>query len=234
MGFMDAMNQKFAEDNAKEEARREQERQNRANIANSGAKSSQFSEEDRQRLHKYSSRDEYARDTGNPFGYFTYEKERAALDEADARAREQETASNKQESALNQQKDRMQEQFKDETRRGLSDIVGNARKNANARGLLYSGLREGAEQKAFGQANSAVAQNQAKLNTATEDKIADWSNQSAQNQLDIGQQGQDFAAGAYKDALEQRRVQQGQMQDIGAGVGAIGGALKAKRDKENG
>ena len=128
-------------------------------------------------------------------------------------------------SALQNQKGNLINQYGDSARRGLAHDLAGVRSSANSRGLLYSGLRQGAEQNMRGQAAGQMANYRAQVNNATADKIDGYSNQQAQR--GVAKYGMDNAQNisTYQDALGQRGQRQKQAGQIGGALGMAGGML---------
>lgn len=134
-------------------------------------------------------------------------------------------ATAKETSAIDQQKGRMINQFGDQSRRQLAQDLAGARSAASSRGLLYSGLRRGAEQGLRGQAAGQMAQYRQNVNQSSADKLAGYQQQQAQRGVaDYGLEAQ-RNLGAYQNALQDRAQKRAQGAQIGAGLGSLGGAL---------
>lgn len=144
------------------------------------------------------------------------------------RKRAQERAEQKmsaEKSALETQKGRMISQYGDQARQGLARDLAGARSAASSRGLLYSGLRRGAEADLRGQAAGQMAQYRQNVNTSAADKLGQFQGQQAERGM--ARYGLDAQRnlGAYQDALQQRSQRRAQGAQIGGGLGSLAGAF---------
>lgn len=159
--------------------------------------------------------DKYWRESLNPLieQQKTRTKERA----------EQKMAQEK--AALDSQKGRMVSQYGDQARMGLARDLAGARSAASSRGLLYSGLRRGAEADLRGQAGGQMAQYRQNVNQSQADKLGQFQGQQAER--GVARYGMDAQRnlGAYQDALQQRGQKRAQGASIGGGLGSLAGAV---------
>lgn len=128
-------------------------------------------------------------------------------------------------AALDSQKGRMISQYGDQARMGLARDLAGARSAASSRGLLYSGLRRGAEADLRGQAGGQMAQYRQNVNQSQADKLGQFQGQQAERGM--ARYGLDAQRnlGAYQDALQQRGQKRAQGAAIGGGLGSLAGAL---------
>lgn len=115
--------------------------------------------------------------------------------------------------------------YGDQARRGLTNNILEARRGANARGMLYSSQRAGAEQGLRAQASGAIANQRAAVNKASDEQIGQMTQASAgRNLQDWGTQIQSNQ-NAYQDALNRYKQKTAGLGAFGQGVGAVGGLL---------
>ena len=116
----------------------------------------------------------------------------------------------------------------------LGSAIGETRKNYNQRGLLYSGMRQGAEQGVRGRVATALASGQAQTqrdaeNTLTKQKAAFASiglaEQEKQNQL--AQQAFDQS---YQNSIARRQAMQQLMGGVGQAAGYYANMQGSKAD----
>lgn len=111
----------------------------------------------------------------------------------------------------------------DEERLAAKEGIQDIRKGASKRGLLYSGLRQGAEAGRIGEAQSRIAGRSAELSSQIEsqkdlfDQLAIQANLNRQAG-EAGIAGQDYSA-SLQSALERRK----QLAGIGKGLGSVAG-----------
>lgn len=117
--------------------------------------------------------------------------------------------------------------------RKLADTGRNIRAGASQRGLLYSGLREGAEGAARGQSATDLASSKANINEQMMDTRYRLGSMAAASGLDVNAQELERSQARYNLALRQA----GQRADVLGGVfgaaGLIGGAALASKMGSN-
>lgn len=131
---------------------------------------------------------------------------------------------------LPQYKEALGAQAQDQGTRELQGQTSGINRNMNQRGLLYSGLNQGAQAGAGSAYASALAKRRSQINEQS-DSIAD---QMDQRSIDAGFQEQQLRAAAAKAAYEQQ-VQNKQNEDKSRGslfgaLGSLGGSLFGKND----
>lgn len=105
--------------------------------------------------------------------------------------------------------------------RGLADQIQGVRAGANRRGLLYSGLRQGAEGAARAGAAGELAQARAGINQNLENQAQQFEQQAVGAGLgDLGYKT-DQATTAYKQALQNRQLKQQKIRAEGEQIGNI-------------
>lgn len=117
---------------------------------------------------------------------------------------------------------------RDESRRNLASGLQDVRSAANQRGLLYSGLRRGAESDLSGQIAAQGAGRAGEINQAMQDYLSDALARRTQSGLD------DYLRRANQSALDyERKLQKaGQRAQNISGIGsAVGGLLGTGVDK---
>lgn len=107
-----------------------------------------------------------------------------------------------------------------ELAKGLQDI----RSGANARGLLFSGIRQGQEANAAVQTANQLAQAKTEINTDIQDLIDQARAGAMSSWEDIRGIGQSSADAAYQAALQRFRDSQETYAQLGRAAGTIGGA----------
>lgn len=121
-------------------------------------------------------------------------------------------------------KNAMMNQAGDSARTQLAQKLGQVRSAANSRGLLYSGLRQGAEGNARGQAAGQLAGQRAQINQASDEQMTGLTNQAAQQGVQTyGNQIKNNAQD-YQDALARYKQKSSALGALGQGLGALGGA----------
>lgn len=111
----------------------------------------------------------------------------------------------------------------DEERKAAKEGIQDIRKGASRRGLLYSGLRQGAEAGRIGESQSRIAGRAAELNDQIESTKQAFDAQAVQAGINqkaaqAGIAGQDYTSSLEK-ALEKRKALSG----IGKSLGSMGG-----------
>lgn len=111
----------------------------------------------------------------------------------------------------------------DEERISAKEGIQDIRKGASKRGLLYSGLRQGAEAGRIGESQSRIAGRSAELSSQIETQKELFDNLAVQANLnrqagEAGLAGQDYSS-SLQSALERRK----QLAGIGKGLGSVAG-----------
>lgn len=119
-------------------------------------------------------------------------------------------------------------QSEENTRQDLAQKLADVRSGANRRGLLYSGLRQGAERGAGSDAASTMASSRMNINNAVDDQANALDSQALNSAFQVQQMQQDLNDTAYQDALTRRKQSMGIMSMLGAGLGGIAGAQAGK------
>ena len=125
---------------------------------------------------------------------------------------------------LNQQKAQMMAQYGEGSRGALAKQISGIRSGMSSRGLLYSGLRQGAEQEAQGQSAAQSADYQARLNQSQADKMGEFQQEAANQGLQQYQDDTTQAFSDYSNAIAKRKQRSGLMGQLGSGIGALAGA----------
>lgn len=127
-------------------------------------------------------------------------------------------------AGVQNQKSQLINQYGDNARMQLAQGLAGVRTGANSRGLLYSGLRQGAEENLRDRTAGQMAQYRTNVNQAADDKVNDYAGQQAN--LGLQQQNSENQArlNDYQMALKDRGQRQATGAAIGSAVGAIGGA----------
>lgn len=116
----------------------------------------------------------------------------------------------------------------DDSRRDLAKNIADVRSNASRRGLLYSGLRAGAENNAVSQYGSDLARKRAEINSAYDqqaDQMDDAAILAGFNNLAITRGAADSE---YQAALAQRQGRDAALSGMFSGIGQMGGTMAAK------
>lgn len=130
-----------------------------------------------------------------------------------------------QQNAIKDQQTAQRSQFEDNSRQGLAQSMAGIRKSSSNRGLLYSGLRQGAEQGAKAEQGAQSAQNQSQVNQWGDQAMSNW----RQNRTDTGL-NQTIQAGQqkmndYNSAMGQYKQKKDMFGSIGSAIGNAAGAL---------
>lgn len=116
----------------------------------------------------------------------------------------------------------------DQGRRGLAEQMSGIKTASNKRGLLYSGLRQGAQTGAQAQMAGNVAGQRAQINQDTESQAQKMEQAAAQSGLVARGQQIETADNAYNEALQKHSAGREQAQAIGSaagqGAGMVAGA----------
>ena len=124
-------------------------------------------------------------------------------------------------------------QIEGSAKTAVADQQNDIRKSANSRGLLYSGLRSGAESRMRGDMASQTAQKKSKVSTELNAMREDLNNQAAKmaqqnyaNDLQISSEVYDLALNASKDRAAN-------MNAIGGAVGSVAGSYFGRKKEAN-
>lgn len=144
----------------------------------------------------------------------------------DAEAKEKAAqAAQQRELDVANSKNSMMNQAEDSGRRQLSQKLGQVRSGANSRGLLYSGLRQGAEEGTRAQSAGDLAATRQNINQASDEQMTNLTNQGANQGIQsYGMQIQNNA-NDYQDALKRYQQKTGALGALGKGLGAAGALL---------
>lgn len=113
-------------------------------------------------------------------------------------------------------------QLGQETSRGLNKNIQGIREGASSRGLLYSGMRQGAEAGARNQAGGLLARGQQGIKESLRKQAESLDNQAIQSGIDIQQSQQRIADMAYQQALAEMQSENSMFGSI---MGAVGTAV---------
>lgn len=116
----------------------------------------------------------------------------------------------------------------DASRRQLAGDISGVRKSANQRGMLYSGLRQGAEAAAGGNAAAALAKRRVAINQESGERADALDNQALQSGMAVQQLEQKRLDTAYERALDRQKQKQAGLGSIAGGFGGIMGGLGGK------
>lgn len=96
---------------------------------------------------------------------------------------------------------------------------------AQSRGLLYSGLKQAADQASAGQYASALSRGQSQFNEAAQKQAGEMEEQAIQSGLQLNQMENQAAQERYKNALLKRQANQGAAGGLGGAIGSITGGI---------
>jgi hypothetical protein len=113
-------------------------------------------------------------------------------------------------------------------RRELAQDVGDVRRGASSRGLLYSGLRSSGEASAAGGAASKMAQDRERINQETEAKAQNMEREAIGLGLASQSQEQSMNQDLYNRALTSRRDKNASREALFKAGGAAGGMAMAQ------
>ena len=153
----------------------------------------------------------------------SFAKQQQAQKDDEERARQKQL-----QDEMNQRKGNLISSYSDTLRGKLAgDLAGNTR-NANARGLLYSGLKSGGETELKAKAGSDYGNYVAGVNAADDEQLTDAEGQLGQNRATMaGQQIQNYGLDVYQNLanyeanLERRRRNLGMTTNIGQAAGGL-------------
>lgn len=113
--------------------------------------------------------------------------------------------------------------LKEQTQEGLDQGLKQTRRNYNSRGLLYSGMRQGAEGSLRGEAASGLAQGRASINKGLEDAAFAKEAQAAAVGLENYKEMQARAEELYSAQVGATVAKLRAAQSLGQGLGQAGG-----------
>lgn len=126
---------------------------------------------------------------------------------------------------LPQYKDEAFRVQEDSAKQGLAGDLAGVRKAANSRGLLYSGLRDGAEAGTLGDFYANQSAEKAKINQSAEDVARGMEEKAIGMGMENQQQQQAAQDRIYDMALQARAGKQAGQGGIMGAVGKLGGGL---------
>lgn len=112
---------------------------------------------------------------------------------------------------------------------GLAQSLAGIRSGASSRGLLYSGLRQGAEAGATSNALNSIAANRAGYNRQAEDEAFSGEQQSLQNLESLRQAQMNDSQFQYDQALSNYQAQQEAGSGLFGLMGSMGGVIKGAK-----
>lgn len=121
----------------------------------------------------------------------------------------------------------------DASRRALAGEVAGVRRSANSRGLLYSGLRQGAEAAASGNAAAALAKRRVAINQESNDRADALDNQALQSGLAIQGLEQNRLDTAYDRALGRQKAKAAAQSSFASGAGGLLGSLGKRKQRQD-
>jgi hypothetical protein len=127
------------------------------------------------------------------------------------------------------EKERQGELAGNDSRLALSQKLNDIKQNASSRGLLYSGLRQGAESGAAAQAGGDLAAQREAINQRLEGQGNAFDTQAIQTGMGVANQQQGMNDFVYNQALAQRQQKSQAMGGLGEGLGALAGSTAAKK-----
>lgn len=165
---------------------------------------------------------EYA--TGNPEDNPNYKAQQAPEDELTKLRKamgQQDDQFSKNSGLLKQQ---MFTGFADQERRRLADQMTKINEGASRRGLLYSGIRQGAQAGAQGESAQTLAKTRYGINRGVDETARLLKANAAKAELQSVDQTQNLEDAIYGNALQNMAMKNRAIGDIFSGVGYLGGA----------
>lgn len=126
------------------------------------------------------------------------------------------------------EKERQGELAGNDSRLALSQKLNDIKQNASSRGLLYSGLRQGAESGAAAQAGGDLAAQREAINQRLESQGNAFDTQAIQTGMGVANQQQGMNDFVYNQALAQRQQRNQALGGLGQGIGALAGSTAGK------
>lgn len=118
----------------------------------------------------------------------------------------------------------------DQARRGLSEQLAGVKQGANSRGLLYSGLKQGADQAAVGNTASALATARGDINDSFEAQARGREDAARSGNADAMATQLSQDSDVYGKAMENVKRRQQTMSAVGGALGSVaGGAIAGMR-----
>lgn len=115
-------------------------------------------------------------------------------------------------------------QSQENARQTLANRLANIRAGSNSRGLLYSGLRQGAESQAGTDTAGQVAQERAQINNSVEDQANQLDSTALNSAFQTQGLQQQLNDSAYQDALQRRKQGISLLGTVGGALGGMVGA----------
>lgn len=115
-------------------------------------------------------------------------------------------------------------QYEDTARSDLAANIAGVKRDASARGLLFSGIKQGGIAQATNQAAAQTAQGAAQAAQSYRDKLAGYRGEQVNRGLDEYQLAQEKAAADYNTALKKRNAALANQSGLGKALGSIGSA----------
>lgn len=116
----------------------------------------------------------------------------------------------------------------DETRRGLAENLAGQKSDYNKKGLLYSGLKQGADASARGQAAAGLSQARASINQGAEQQARAMEQAAAQGTIGSQQSQVGADQDAYAKAMENAQRRRQTIAAAGQAIGQLGGGVIGK------
>lgn len=134
-------------------------------------------------------------------------------------------AQTSRETDVANQKNALINQYGDSARRGLANSLAQTQRDANKRGLLYSGQHEGARADLRSQAAGDMASYRTQVNQAADDQLGALTEQSARRGLQSYETDINKNVSEYQDALKRYKNRQGAFGALGDAAMAVGTLL---------
>jgi hypothetical protein len=124
---------------------------------------------------------------------------------------------------LDGRKNNLINSYADQARRQLTQGIVQNTKAAQGRGLLYSGLKQGADQRSFAQAAGDSSNYQAQVNRATDQDIGGMEVDRAQEGLNRYKDNVNVAAKKYQNDMKKSEQGAGVAGAVGSAAGGLAG-----------
>lgn len=132
-------------------------------------------------------------------------------------------------SNLGQTKSKAYNYAQEEERQNLAQRLAGAKQGANSRGLLYSGIRQGAEGDAMSDYAQALQQRRGDIEQTYDKKAEDMEQQAINSAGLIGDITRGASNANYQSALQARQSGLAAAGSLGGALGQIGGSYLARR-----
>ncbi len=129
---------------------------------------------------------------------------------------------------LDSEKDATYRGVESASRDQLSGDLSQIGKNYNKRGLLYSGMREGAESGAMANRAAGLAEARSGINRSLEEQADQMEKQALTGGMDYWQGAKSIQDSAFNEAMGKMASRRAVLGGLGSAGGAIGGAAIAK------